>query len=137
MGLLSQLVFYAVQTAGALIDTARGMDQPAFVSAQLPGNISALGNFQFQAALVLFLWMRNRVLMCSMFDAIRSVPQPTIASVFGFALGGGFESVLSSNVIIAEVFYSFTPFFWRQMPAGTQYHTAFTRPRLSNLTTIN
>src|SRR5947199_7921463 len=46
-------------------------------------------------------WTRNRVLMRSMFDAIRSVPQPTIASVFGFALGGGFELALSCDLIVA------------------------------------
>src|SRR5207302_1760758 len=36
-------------------------------------------------------WLRNRILMRAMFDSLRAVPQPTIASVFGFALGGGFE----------------------------------------------
>ena len=46
-------------------------------------------------------WMRNRVLMRSMFEAVRSVPQPTIASVFGFALGGGFELALSCDLIVA------------------------------------
>ena len=47
-------------------------------------------------------WMRNRILMRSMFDAVRSVPQPTIASVFGFALGGGFELALSCDLIVAS-----------------------------------
>jgi enoyl-CoA hydratase/carnithine racemase len=47
-------------------------------------------------------WMRNRVLMRSMFDSIRSVPQPTIASVFGFALGGGFELALSCDLVVAS-----------------------------------
>ena len=46
-------------------------------------------------------WMRNRSLMRSMFDAIRAVPQPTVASVFGFALGGGFELALSCDLIVA------------------------------------
>jgi len=46
-------------------------------------------------------WMRNRTLMRSMFDSIRAVPQPTIASVFGFALGGGFELALSCDLIVA------------------------------------
>jgi enoyl-CoA hydratase/carnithine racemase len=46
-------------------------------------------------------WMRNRVLIRAMFDALRAVPQPTIASVFGFALGGGFELALSCDLVVA------------------------------------
>jgi enoyl-CoA hydratase/carnithine racemase len=46
-------------------------------------------------------WMRNRVLMRAMFDSLRAVPQPTVASVFGFALGGGFELALSCDLIVA------------------------------------
>src|SRR5439155_21359380 len=34
-------------------------------------------------------WMRNRIQIRGLFEALRAVPQPTIASVFGFALGGG------------------------------------------------
>jgi enoyl-CoA hydratase/carnithine racemase len=47
-------------------------------------------------------WMRNRILTRALFDAIRAVPQPTIASVFGFALGGGFELALSCDLIVAS-----------------------------------
>jgi enoyl-CoA hydratase/carnithine racemase len=46
-------------------------------------------------------WMRNRVLMRSMFESLRAVPQPTVASVFGFALGGGFELALSCDLTVA------------------------------------
>jgi enoyl-CoA hydratase/carnithine racemase len=46
-------------------------------------------------------WLGNRVLMRSMFESLRAVPQPTIASVFGFALGGGFELALSCDLIVA------------------------------------
>ena len=49
----------------------------------------------------------------------------------------GFTVSPTDNVIIAEVFYNFAPFLWQWMPAGVVYHSAFTRPRLSNLTTIN
>src|SRR3989442_11329941 len=55
IGYICQLVFYSVQMAGTLIDTQRGMNQMTFFAPQLPGNTSALGNLQFQAALVIFL----------------------------------------------------------------------------------
>lgn len=43
----------------------------------------------------------NRAPMRAMFHAIRTMPQPTIASIFGFALGGGFELALSCDLIVA------------------------------------
>ncbi len=52
-------------------------------------------------------------------------------------LPAGLTVASGDNIIIAEVFYTFRPWLWRQMPAGDLYHRAFTRPRLSNLTSIN
>jgi enoyl-CoA hydratase/carnithine racemase len=46
-------------------------------------------------------WLRNRILIRSMFDTLRALPQPSIASVFGFALGGGFELALNCDLIVA------------------------------------
>lgn len=43
----------------------------------------------------------NRDRMRAMFAAVRALPQPSIASIFGFALGGGFEIALSCDIIVA------------------------------------
>ena len=43
----------------------------------------------------------NRRQVRTMFDALRGVPQPTIAAPFGFALGGGMELVLSCDIVVA------------------------------------
>src|SRR5918999_445091 len=39
--------------------------------------------------------------MASMFQAVREIPQPILAAVFGFTLGGGFELALSCDLIVA------------------------------------
>lgn len=44
----------------------------------------------------------NREQIREMFAALRGLPQPTIASVFGFALGGGFELALSCDMVVAS-----------------------------------
>lgn len=62
IGILCQLIFYAVQTAGALVDTARGMDQPGLTTPQLQSNASVLAQMKFQMALVLFLTVNGHLI---------------------------------------------------------------------------
>jgi enoyl-CoA hydratase/carnithine racemase len=46
-------------------------------------------------------WYSNRRLIASMFQALRELPQPSIAALFGWVLGGGFELALSCDLAIA------------------------------------
>ncbi|MEZ5403589.1 MAG: flagellar biosynthetic protein FliR [Bryobacteraceae bacterium] len=62
IGLLSQILFYAVQLAGTLVDSGRGANQMNFLAPQLAGPTSSLGQLQFQAALVLFLTLDGHLL---------------------------------------------------------------------------
>jgi len=62
IGYVSQMVFYAVQMAGTIIDTQRGMNQMTFVAPQLPGNVSILGQIKFQAAIALFLTFNGHLI---------------------------------------------------------------------------
>jgi enoyl-CoA hydratase/carnithine racemase len=47
-------------------------------------------------------WLQNRMLVRSLFDSLRAIPQPSIASVFGHTLGGGFELALNCDLIVAS-----------------------------------
>lgn len=44
----------------------------------------------------------NRKQIRGLFQALRALPQPSIASIFGFALGGGCELALSCDLIVAS-----------------------------------
>ncbi|MGH2698406.1 MAG: enoyl-CoA hydratase/isomerase family protein [Actinomycetota bacterium] len=46
-------------------------------------------------------WHGNRKQIRGMFEALRAVPQPVVVAPFGFALGGGMELVLSSDIVVA------------------------------------
>jgi flagellar biosynthesis protein FliR len=79
IGFIAQLMLYAVQTAGALIDVQRGMDQPGLHAPQLPSNVSAMGIFQFQLALVIFLFLNGHLIYIrALADSFARVP------LFGF-----------------------------------------------------
>jgi enoyl-CoA hydratase/carnithine racemase len=55
-----------------------------------------------------------------MFASFRAIPQPSIASVFGFALGGGCELALSCDLIVAadDAVFGFPELLVGLVPAG-------------------
>jgi flagellar biosynthetic protein FliR len=69
IGFISQIIFFGVQIAGIIIDTQRGLNQITYLAPQLPGNVSALGNLQVQASIVLFLLFGGHLLF------LRSIAQ--------------------------------------------------------------
>jgi flagellar biosynthesis protein FliR len=85
IGLISQFIFFAVQMAGTLIDTERGMNQATFFSPQLQGNVSLIGQLQFQTALVLFLSLNGHLLFIrALSNSFQQVPLLTFP---GFQAG--------------------------------------------------
>jgi len=47
-------------------------------------------------------WREQREVFRAMFTAVRDLPQPTIAAVHGYALGGGCELALSCDIVVAD-----------------------------------
>ena len=90
IGLMCQVVFYGVQAAGTIVDTQRGVNQVSYIAPQLPGHTSALGNLQFQAALVLFLTANgHHMFLRALTRSFEILPADTFPS-----LGGGPLSVM-------------------------------------------
>ena len=89
LGFLSQMVFFSVQMAGAMIDYGRGMSQATFFAPQLETNVSLLGQLQFQAALVLFLILNGHLLFLRALAAsFRNVPLLEFPRFSGGTLAG-------------------------------------------------
>jgi flagellar biosynthetic protein FliR len=75
IGFIAQLLLYAVQAAGALIDVQRGMDQPGLHAPQLAGNVSATGLLQFQLALVILLFLNGHLIYVrALTDSFARIP---------------------------------------------------------------
>jgi flagellar biosynthetic protein FliR len=98
IGILSQLIFNGIQMAGALVDTARGMDQPGLFTPQLESNASALAQLKVQLALVLFLAVNGHLIFIrSLAASFERIPLRGFAHFDG---GGGADraAALSAQV---------------------------------------
>jgi flagellar biosynthetic protein FliR len=98
IGILSQLIFNAVQMAGALADTARGMDQPGLFAPQLGSNASTLAQLKLQMALVVFLAVNGHLIFIrSLALSFERIPLRGFAH-FENAAGAERVAVLSAQV---------------------------------------
>lgn len=93
---------FADQLSGVFSDLADDGDVWVVVLAAAGEKAFCVGaDLKERAGFTLEDFYRNRDQVRRMFASVRDLPQPTIASVFGFALGGGFELALSCDLIVA------------------------------------
>jgi enoyl-CoA hydratase/carnithine racemase len=92
----------ADELAGALLRVAADPDAWVVILAAAGDKAFCVGaDLKERAELDDAGWLRTRILIRALFETLRAMPQPTIASVFGHALGGGFELALSCDLIVA------------------------------------
>ncbi len=93
---------FADQLSGLFSDLADDGDVWVVVLAAAGEKAFCVGaDLKERAGFTLEDFYRNRDQVRRLFASVRDLPQPTIASVFGFALGGGFELALSCDLIVA------------------------------------
>lgn len=93
----------AEELSGAFRGLARDKDTWAVVVAAAGEKAFCVGaDLKERASFDLADFHRNRAQIRELFSSIRELPQPSIAAVFGFALGGGFEIALSCDFIVAS-----------------------------------
>lgn len=92
----------AEELAGALRAMARRDDVWAVVlRANGPKAFCVGADLKERASFELEDFYDNRRQIRGLFETLRALPQPVVVAPFGYALGGGFELVLSCDVVVA------------------------------------
>lgn len=102
IGFVSSLVFYAIQTAGRLIDLARGSGMASMLAPQTEGQVSPLGELQFQFAIAFFfLFNGHHLFLKAIFKSFEIVPLESFPD-FGRVAPGMFTFLpLATGQVIA------------------------------------
>jgi flagellar biosynthesis protein FliR len=103
IGFISQMIFFGVQIAGIIIDTQRGLNQITYLAPQLPGNVSALGNLQIQASIILFLLLGGHLLflrsLANSFQVLPPVQMPHMSAGW-VPIANEFTRISASAILI-------------------------------------
>ncbi len=92
----------AGQLAQALDEVGRDPDIWVVVLTAAGDKAFCVGaDLKERAAFSLEDFYSNRKQIRRLFGSLRGVPQPVVVAVFGYALGGGFELVLSCDIVVA------------------------------------
>jgi flagellar biosynthetic protein FliR len=76
---ISTLVFFGIQSAGRIIDQARGSAMAQMLAPQTGGQVSLFGEIKFQFAIVLFFLLNgHHFFLRAVFMSFKSVPIETI-----------------------------------------------------------
>jgi flagellar biosynthesis protein FliR len=104
IGFIAQLLLYAVQAAGALIDVQRGMDQPGLYTPQLASNVSITGQFQFQLALVLLFFLNGHlVYLRALADSFARIPLFSFPALKDPASAAQLTGQISGQVFVVAI----------------------------------
>jgi flagellar biosynthetic protein FliR len=104
IGFIAQLLLYAVQAAGALIDVQRGMDQPGLYAPQLASNLSITGLFQFQLALVLLFFLNGHLIyLRALADSFARLPLFSFPSLKDPASAAQLMGQISGQVFVIAI----------------------------------
>jgi len=79
IGFVSSLVFFGVQSAGRILDQARGASMAQMLAPQTGGQVSQFGELKFQFAIVLFFLLNgHHFFLRAIFMSFESVPLESI-----------------------------------------------------------
>jgi flagellar biosynthetic protein FliR len=141
IGFISELIFHGVQIAGIIIDTQRGMNQITYLAPELPGNISALGNLQLQASIVLFLAIGGHLFflrsMAYSFQVLPPIQMPhldtgwvPVANEFGrisasaILIGAQLSAPVVLTIFLIDVAFGSVQKIASSLKIGNDTHTA-------------
>lgn len=75
LGFIASLVFEAVQVAGRIVDFQRGSTMGELYAPQLQSNVSEIGQFKLQLAIVLFILIgAHRLFIGALLESYNSIP---------------------------------------------------------------